>query len=83
MQIRQLAFQYSPDQTMVDFGVSVDQDVPEGNDAAMFADSSDCVGIDSGKLVERFANDFKLAFDGRAQQRVGSEIDKRFAVGEL
>lgn len=78
MQIGQLAFQYSPHQAMVDFGITVNQDIAERDDAAMFADRRGRVGIYPGQLVECFADDFELAFDSRAQKRIGCEFRERF-----
>ena len=79
MQIGQLTFQHPPNQAMVDCGITVNQNVAERDDAAMLADRRSRAGINLGQLVECFADDFKLAFDGGAQKWVGGKLSKGFA----
>ncbi len=78
----QFQFQHVPDDTMVDFGIAVDEDVPEGDDALIFADLRGRRWVDSGSLGKRLSDDFQLPLDRRAQHRVGAVAGEALACDE-
>jgi hypothetical protein len=47
---RQFEFQHVPDDTMIDFGIAVDEDVAEGDDPPIFTDLRGCFRIGPGYL---------------------------------
>jgi hypothetical protein len=67
VQIRQLSFEDIPYNAVVDFGVSMDQDIAKGNDTGGIAELRGKGGIELGELRERLANNGKCSFNSEAQ----------------
>src|ERR1017187_3022013 len=76
---RQFEFQHVPNDTMIDFGIAVDENVPEGNDPLVVADLRGPCWIVSGKLGKRLSDDFQLPLHRRAQHGVRAVIGEALA----
>ncbi len=71
-----------PDEGVVDGGVPVDEDVPEGGYSRELGDPGGEVRCGLGELVESLSDDLELAFGGSAKRRVRLIVGEGLAVGE-
>jgi hypothetical protein len=82
----QLRFDNVPHDEVVYVGVSMGQDVAEGDDTAVFANPGRVSFVEAGKPCERLAGYLELPLDGRAQGAllvVGERLPRREAYNQL
>ena len=77
---RELRLEHIPDDSIVNIGVAVDQDVAERNDALVLVDPGSGGRIVRREATERFADDLELPLGCRTEQRVGLVIDEDFPL---
>jgi hypothetical protein len=62
--------------------VAMNQHIAKSDDAWEFSNGGCCALIETGQLIERFANDLELALNRGAQIVVGLVLDKGFGSRE-
>ena len=82
-QRREIVLNHVPDDVVVDHVVAVDEDVSKRDDARCFRDAGSDRRIDLGEAADGFPDDFKLAFDGAAEQLARVVVSEGLAGGEL
>jgi hypothetical protein len=82
-ELGELRLEDIPDDSIIDVGVAMDQDVAERDDALVLVDLGRARGIVLREATECFADDLELPLGCRAEQRVGLLIDEGLPAAEL
>ena len=78
-----LAWTMSHTEALINIRIAVNQDVAEGNDAAVLTDARHDFFVQPGELRQRFADNLELPLDGGAQHGIGAIIVKRLPGREV
>ncbi len=80
MQLREAILDSVPDAAVIDGIVTVNQDVSESNDLSVIVNERKRVRIAMTQSYQRFAADFKIAFNGGTEQIVRQIVVQRLAA---
>jgi len=69
-QSRQLRLENAPDHSVVDFGIAMDENIAEGDDAPVLADPRRGFRVRPGQLMKSLPDDLELPFHAGTEQRV-------------
>ena len=72
-----------PNDLIIDDIVAVNENVAEGDDLGVFGDLTGKIRIEFQQSAQGFADNFKLSFDGGAEQGIVSVMIKGFMASEL
>ena len=64
---------------MVDQVISMDEQVPEGNNPRVISDSGSYIRVITGQAIHCLADNFEVAFHRRSQQWIGLIVWKGLA----
>ncbi len=65
-------------EALINIRIAVNQDVAEGNNAAVLTDTRHDFFVQPGELCQRFTDNLELPLDRGAQHGIGAIIVKRF-----
>lgn len=82
-QVIQIFLNDTPDDSIIDGIITVNENVPEGHNVTVVTDVAQKVRFITTNTVERLAHDLELAFHGTAQQLIGDVVFERPTCHEL